>query len=62
MQSICTKLIATGARRFTHSQVKDTDVVVVSFARTPFGKFGGSLSTMTAPQVRLIYLNITVII
>lgn len=38
-------------RRSVHSKVKDHDVVVVSFARTPIGKMGGALSTMTAPQV-----------
>ena len=39
------------SRRLVHSQVNDTDVVVVSFARTPIGKLGGALSSMKAPQV-----------
>jgi hypothetical protein len=47
--------IANGAsRRLMHSKVKDNDVVVVSFARTPLGKIGGSLSTLKAPQVGYI--------
>lgn len=44
------KTLLNGARRFSTS-VKDTDVVVVSFARTPITKMGGALSSMTAPQV-----------
>lgn len=39
------------SRRLVHSQVNDTDVVVVSFARTPIGKLGGALSSMKAPQL-----------
>ena len=45
------KNLFSGARRFS-STVKDTDVVVVSFARTPITKMGGALSSMTAPQVQ----------
>jgi hypothetical protein len=46
---------ASGAcRRLMHSKVKDTDVVVVSFSRTPLGKIGGSLSSLKAPQVGYI--------
>jgi len=33
------------------SALKDTDVVVCGFARTPIGKLGGSLSSLTAPQL-----------
>lgn len=33
------------------SGFKDTDTVVVGFARTPIGKLGGSLSSFTAPQL-----------
>ena len=28
-----------------------TDVVIVSAARTPFGKFGGALKNLTAPEL-----------
>ena len=33
------------------SSVADQDVVAVSFARTPIGKFGGGLSSLTAPDL-----------
>lgn len=33
------------------SSWKDNDVVVASFARTPIGKFGGSLASITAPKL-----------
>jgi acetyl-CoA C-acetyltransferase len=38
-------------RRLFSSLLKDTDVVVCGFARTPIGKLGGSLSSLTAPQL-----------
>ncbi len=40
-----------GQRRLFSSVLKDTDVVVCGFARTPIGKLGGSLSSLTAPQL-----------
>eukprot|EP01035_Chromulina_nebulosa_P017975 gene17975-23607_t len=33
------------------SSIKDNDVVVCSFARTPITKLGGSLSSLTAPKI-----------
>ncbi len=33
------------------SHVRDHDVVVVSFARTPIGKLAGGLSSLSAPQL-----------
>lgn len=33
------------------SSLKDNDTVVLSFARTPIGKLGGSLSSLTAPKL-----------
>ena len=38
-------------RAFSTTDLKDNDVVVVSFARTPIGKLGGMLSTITAPRL-----------
>jgi len=37
-------------RKFS-SAVADRDVVVVGFARTPIGKMGGSLASLTAPRL-----------
>lgn len=33
------------------SSFKDNDAVVLSFARTPIGKFGGSLASLSAPRL-----------
>jgi hypothetical protein len=41
---------ATGRRLFS-STLADRDVVVVSIARTPIGKIGGALSSLTAPKL-----------
>ena len=49
------KATATGLR--TLSSFKDTDVVVVSFARTPIGKMGGALASKTAPQLGSIAIT-----
>jgi acetyl-CoA C-acetyltransferase len=38
-------------QRRLFSALKDNDVVVCGFARTPIGKLGGSLSSFTAPQL-----------
>ena len=38
-------------RLLSTSSLRDSDVVVISFARTPIGKLGGSLSTITAPRL-----------
>jgi len=35
----------------TVSTIRDNDVVVLSFARTPIGSLGGSLSSFTAPKL-----------
>lgn len=35
----------------THSPNKNKDPVIVSFARTPVGKFQGGLATQSAPQL-----------
>ena len=35
----------------TGTNIKDTDVVVVSFGRTPIARFGGSFSSLSAPQL-----------
>jgi acetyl-CoA C-acetyltransferase len=33
------------------SRLADDDVVIVSYARTPIGSFGGSLASLTGPQL-----------
>jgi Thiolase, N-terminal domain len=38
-------------QKTTASRDDNSDVVIVSFARTPIGSFMGSLSSMTAPQL-----------
>jgi hypothetical protein len=43
------RLVFQQTRRL--SKIKDHDVVVVSFARTPIGKMNGGLASLTAPQV-----------
>lgn len=37
--------------KFSTASLQDNDVVVVSFARTPIGKLGGALSSLTAPRL-----------
>jgi len=39
------------------SSFKDNDAVVLSFARTPMGKFGGSLSSLSAPRLGAIAIT-----
>lgn len=41
-------------RRLFSSNIKDTDVVVCGFARTPIGKLGGGLASKTATQLGAI--------
>jgi acetyl-CoA C-acetyltransferase len=36
---------------YSTASLKDDDTVVVSYARTPIGKLGGSLATFTAPRL-----------
>jgi hypothetical protein len=43
-------------RSFSHS-IKDTDVLVCGFARTPIGKFNGGLASKTAPQLGAIVIS-----
>jgi hypothetical protein len=43
------KVIVSTRRSF--SSLKDTDVVVCGLARTPIGKIGGALSSITAPRL-----------
>ena len=38
-------------RYFSSSNLRDNDVVVVSIARTPIGKLGGALSSLSAPKL-----------
>lgn len=56
--SSTTHLIAMRAfssqRRLFSSAIKDTDVVVCSFARTPIGKLGAGLASKTATQLGAI--------
>eukprot|EP00953_Heterococcus_sp_UTEX-ZZ885_P032516 16978-Heterococcus_DN1.PRE.4 len=48
----CRVAASVGSRyKTTASRDDHSDVVVVSFARTPIGSFMGSLSSMTAPQL-----------
>lgn len=49
------KTVANGLRNL--SSFKDTDVVVVSFARTPIGKLGGALASQTAPKLGSIAIQ-----
>ena len=37
--------------RRTLSTFRDNDAVVLSFARTPIGKLGGALASMSAPKL-----------
>jgi Thiolase, N-terminal domain len=51
-QSKQCRTAAVGFRqKTTASRDDNSDVVIVSFARTPIGSFMGSLSSMTAPQL-----------
>lgn len=45
------RLFLPTQRLLSTSSLRDSDVVIVSFARTPIGKLGGALSTMTAPRL-----------
>ena len=45
------KVSIRGAQRRLFSSFGDRDVVVCSFARTPIGKLGGSLASLTAPRL-----------
>lgn len=38
-------------KKFSTASLQDHDVVVVSFARSPIGKLGGALSSLTAPRL-----------
>ena len=56
--SIASKRCSNNAQRrsgcfskFFSTNLKDDDTVVVSYARTPIGKLGGSLATITAPRL-----------
>lgn len=44
-------------RRLFSSAIKDTDVVVCGFARTPIGKLGGGLASKTGPQLGAIAIQ-----
>jgi acetyl-CoA C-acetyltransferase len=44
-------------RLFSQAALKDTDVVVCGFARTPIGKFNGGLASKTAPQLGAIAIQ-----
>ncbi len=38
-------------RQMSSSSLKDNDVVVCGFARTPIAKMGGSFQSLTAPRL-----------
>ena len=50
----CASPVAT---RSLSSSYADNDVVALSFARTPIGKLGGDLSTLTAPRLGAIVVE-----
>jgi acetyl-CoA C-acetyltransferase len=43
--------LASSGRRLFSSSLGDRDIVVVSIARTPIGKIGGALSSLSAPKL-----------
>lgn len=45
------RVTSSKGRFFTASAIEDNDVVCVGLARTPVGKFGGTLAKLTAPQL-----------
>jgi acetyl-CoA C-acetyltransferase len=47
----------SSVQRRLFSTLGDRDVVVVSFARTPIGKLGGSLASRTAPQLGAVAIE-----
>ena len=49
-------LTSTDTRRSTHMAAFD-DVVIISGCRTPVGKFQGSLSDFTAPQIGAVVVR-----
>jgi acetyl-CoA C-acetyltransferase len=51
---LCSSTVRRSLRLSSHystASLKDDDTVVVSYARTPIGKLGGSLATFTAPRL-----------
>ena len=55
MQSRILRQSLVGRRSIT--SLADNDAVVVSYARTPIGKIGGSLSSLTAPRLATFAIN-----
>jgi acetyl-CoA C-acetyltransferase len=49
--------VSKGQIRSFSQSIKDTDVLVCGFARTPIGKFNGGLASKTAPQLGAIAIS-----